>query len=88
MTDSKKKELLNILNNYIEKPLYKKEQEEFKKIFFATIFGLHENEDINVERRGIRCINAFLIEDKLPFMITKVVKNSVSESFHWVIYSI
>jgi len=65
-----RKNLLDILENYTEKRLYKEDQEEFKNIFFANIFNF--NRKINVRHRGIGCINSILEEDQLPFRLTSI----------------
>ena len=65
-----KKNLSEILETYLEKPLYKEDQEEFKNIFFANIFNLNRN--INVRHRGIVCVNSILEEDELPFRLTSM----------------
>lgn len=65
-----KKNLTDILENYIGKRLYKDDQEKFKSIFFANVFNLHRN--INVRHRGINCINSILEEDKLLFRLTSI----------------
>ena len=65
-----RKNLLDILEDYTEKRLYKEDQEEFKNIFFANIFNF--NRKINVRHRGIGCINSILEEDQLPFRLTSI----------------
>jgi len=66
-----RKNLLDILENYTEKRLYKENQEEFKNIFFANIFNF--NRKVDVRKRGIVCINSILEEDQLPFRLTSIV---------------
>ena len=65
-----RKNLLDILEDYTEKRLYKEDQEEFKNIFFASIFNF--NRKVDVKHRGIVCINSILEEDKLPFRLTSI----------------
>jgi len=65
-----RKNLLDILEDYTEKRLYREDQEEFKNIFFSNIFNF--NRKVDVKHRGIVCINSILEEDKLPFRLTSI----------------
>jgi hypothetical protein len=63
------KSLELIMESFLNKKLYKdEEQEMFKTVFFENIFA--PKRKINISKRGMNCINSILQEDNLPYEIT------------------
>jgi len=62
-----KKNLTDILESYVDRRLYKNEQEEFRNMFFENIFSIRKN--INIRHRGVKSIGSIMEEDNLPFTI-------------------
>jgi hypothetical protein len=80
------KSLELILESFLNKKLYKgEEQEMFKSVFFENIFA--PKRKINIRNRGINCINSILQEDNLPYEVISRVdktKEKRDKTYWWV----
>lgn len=56
----------SLIDQYLNKKMFKEDQERFKYLFFDKIFA---PKNTNYRHRGIRCINSILQEDSIPYFI-------------------
>jgi len=80
--------LIDILNRYANKKMFKNEIESFKIDFFDSLFNPQRRR--NVRTRGYNSINSILQEDELPYNIISIKENESENrnKHYWWLYKI
>jgi len=83
-----KKSLIELMSGYIGKKMYKEEQEEFKVLFFETIFKSKRR--IDVHHRGVISVNSILEEDdiKIRLSSTQNMSGENRGKTYWILFEI
>ncbi len=70
--------LIDILNKYANRKLFKDDIENFKIDFFDNLFNPQRRR--NIRSRGYNCINSILQEDELPYNVISIKEKERDEN--------